>query len=393
MELTRLSHVVVFLFLSDITSAYVVPPSNVTLQCGNLVNKVSWNYDRPPAGLRFRVDLGQVSGGNIDPVWVELPDLQADLSFLSDQRNDYVLTVTAVLWEEESEAVPAEGISFSYFIDSPATQKCSLDFPPVTVSEQKDNIVSVSFQHPWLMYHHGLPPRLDSTSRKRRRHEQLDKPLPVFKYDVTLGKNQFTHLQCTEEVCEHKLPADAVLREHCAVVRGELERIAVRGTQEYCAHPVQGNRYWVILVVLLIALILIAVCTTLFMVWWKKTKPSSDLPPSLRFDGSVEELKGAPLTVSNSSAPLLFEEQPPSTGEAEQPPSTGEAEQPHLSCEAEPSGEDEVGDAEEENPQAYVGSEDIEEDDGKETLDNDPYERRNVVVRLSLDEDVEGYRG
>lgn len=46
------------------------------------------------------------------------------MSSLSDQSDDYFLAVTAVLGEEESEAAPADGITFSYYIDSPATQKC-----------------------------------------------------------------------------------------------------------------------------------------------------------------------------------------------------------------------------------------------------------------------------
>lgn len=52
------------------------------------------------------------------------PDLQADVSFLSDPSDAYVIAVTAVIGQNESEPAPADELSFSYFMNSPAKQEC-----------------------------------------------------------------------------------------------------------------------------------------------------------------------------------------------------------------------------------------------------------------------------
>ncbi|NP_001347755.1 interferon gamma receptor 1-like precursor [Hippocampus comes] len=377
MAWTCLTPCLVTFFVLGIASAHVAPPSDVILHCGNLVNKVAWRYDNPPAGLRYRVDFGKVfnSQGDVGPLWVYPPDLQADLSFLSDQREDYFLAVTAVLGEEESEAAPADGITFSYYRDSPATQKCSLDLPPATVSDQQDNSVLISFQHPWLKYWHG----------RKRRHEKLDNPLPVFKYDVILDKKQFADLRCTEKTCERTLPVDAGQEKHCAAIRGELESISVHGTQDYCALPVQGNKH-VIIAVVVSLLVLAVVSTVLLLVCLKKTKSSSNLPPSLRFERTIEEARpDTSLPVSNSSAPLMVVGTSPVSTDDSEPLREPE---PSVGGDA-----DDAGDTVEEVQQGYMGGEQMQEDEDTATSEENAYERRQVIVSLSPDEDVEGYRG
>ncbi|XP_049592837.1 growth/differentiation factor 10b isoform X1 [Syngnathus scovelli] len=386
-------------FLLEIGSAHVPPPRDVILHCGNLVNKVAWSYDNPPTGLRFRVDIGRIfkSQGDMGPLWVDPPDLQADVSFLSDQREDYFLAVTAVLGKEESEAAPADGISFSYYLDSPAAQKCSLDFPPVTVLDQHDNTVLISFQHPWLTYEHALLTSLQAGDKRKRRHVQPDNPLPVFKYDVTIDKKPFADLRCTEDVCERNLPVDASQQEHCATIKGELERIAVLGTHDYCAQPMQENKH-IITGVVVSLLVLAAVLTVLLMICWKKTKASSKLPSSLRFNGFVDETPVASMPVSDSSARLIVEK-PVSPGESEQSGEPQVHEESEQSDELQPheepelSGEDAAGDMEDKEHQAYMGGEQIDEDDDMETSNDNAYERRQVIVKMSSDEDIEGYRG
>lgn len=55
---------------------------------------------------------------------VHPPTLQADVSFLSHPSDAYYLTVTAVIGQNESDPAPPDGITFSYFMNSPAHQKC-----------------------------------------------------------------------------------------------------------------------------------------------------------------------------------------------------------------------------------------------------------------------------
>ncbi|XP_054655566.1 interferon gamma receptor 1-like isoform X2 [Dunckerocampus dactyliophorus] len=280
MGLAHLKTLLVVFFALDITVAQVAPPSNVTLHCGNLQNKLVWSYDDPPPGLQFRVDVGQLSDSNgaIDPLWVDPPELQADVSFLSDPRNDYLLTVTAVLGENQSDPAPADGIVFSYYMDSPATQRCSLDLPPVTVLEHQDHTILLSFEHPWLFYHQRLPPALDSRRREKRRHKQPDNPLPVFKYDVTINKKQFADLSCLEQVCERKLPVDAAQEKHCVTIRGELEKISVHGTQDFCARPLRGN---IVVVSVTVSLLVLAVVSAVLIMYCRKRTKATFSPPSL----------------------------------------------------------------------------------------------------------------
>ncbi|XP_077586398.1 uncharacterized protein LOC144205713 isoform X2 [Stigmatopora nigra] len=340
-------------------SPNVAPPYNVTLHCGNLINQLSWNYDHPPAGLHFRVEIDRFfSSRKIPPLQVDLPQLQANVSFLSAWRDAYNLYVTAVLGNQTSERVPSDGVSFSYDVDSPTSHKCSLDLPPVTVLEQDEHFLLLSFQHPWLVYQHGLP----SPSRKRRNEQQDDGILPLFMYDVTLEKKEFADLRCTEEVCRHRLPVEAGPRPPCVAISGELERIGVYGTRDYCARPVLKNRDVIIPVVASSLLLLAAVFAVLVMISWKRARPSSsELPASLRFDTRKEEM----------DPQLLVVETPPSESDVD-----GLVDEP-------------VDEEEEEDRDA--DGEEMEEAD-EDVSDHHAYEGRNTVERLSPDEYVEGYR-
>ncbi|XP_077468792.1 uncharacterized protein LOC144084339 isoform X2 [Stigmatopora argus] len=362
----------VLTFVLAITSARVAPPYNVILHCGNLINQLTWDYDRPPAGLHFRVDVDRFySSRKIPPLQVDLPELQANVSFLSEWMDDYNLYVTAVLGNNEtSEAAPADGVSFSYDVDSSASQICSLDLPPVTVLEQEEHFLLLSFQHPWLVYQHGLPSR----SRKKRNEQLDDETLPVFVYDVTLDKKEFADLRCTDEVCRHKLPVAAGPRPRCVAIKGELERIGVYGTRDYCARPAPQNRD-VIIPMAVSSLLLAAVFAVLVMICWKRARPSSsELPASLRFDTGKEEMSPQPQVVpspDDSTLQLLVET--PSESEARR-----EVDEPA----------DDGADEEEDRDADGGEMEAVDED----VSDHRAYERRDTVERLSLDENVEGYR-
>ncbi|XP_061913971.1 interferon gamma receptor 1-like isoform X2 [Entelurus aequoreus] len=357
-------------FVLPPSTTHVAPPSNVTLHCGNLRNKVVWNYDSLPPGLQFRVDVGQVSdsNGRIAPLWVDPPHLQADVSFLSDPDNDYSLTVTAVLGENQSEPAPADGIDFSYYRNSPASQICSLDLPPVTVLEQQDHSVLLSFQHPWLLYHQKLSSQ--SGSRKKKRHEQPDDLLPVFKYDVTINQKQFAELSCSERVCEKMLPVDPQQEKHCVTIRGVLNKMKVDGTQDYCALPMKGNKV-VVVSVLVSLLVLAGVAMVFIMCCRQHTKASFDPPSSLEVSHNpntntctltpVQEAAHVPeVTCSVSS---LHDQELLSNPSGEPDADVQEEEQ-------------EEEEEEEEEEEGYMGGDNLEED----LLDSfNPYEKRCAV--------------
>lgn len=57
-------------------------------------------------------------------VWVDPPALHANVSLLTDPTDDNLLTVSAVVGQNESERAPAGGILFSYDKASLAKRKC-----------------------------------------------------------------------------------------------------------------------------------------------------------------------------------------------------------------------------------------------------------------------------
>lgn len=52
---------------------------------------------------------------------------------------------------------------------------------------------------------------------------------------MCVQKERHHQLDCEESVCEEKLPVDAAQEKHCVKVKGEVLKMAVRGTEEYCA--------------------------------------------------------------------------------------------------------------------------------------------------------------
>ncbi|KAI3363354.1 hypothetical protein L3Q82_011979 [Scortum barcoo] len=382
----------------------VEPPTDVNLRCHNLHNVLTWSYDRPSPGLRFQVDYCSDQSCHV-PIWVDPPNLKAVLPVFSDPSYDYFVSVTAVVGENNSDATPPDGIRFSYFKNSQEEKKCFVDFPSVNVTAQPDGFVLFRFIHPWLLYNHRLPASLKSKSRQKRNHDaqfEEHEELPTFTYDVIVHQEQHHDYICEESVCEEKLPVDDTQDKHCLKMKGELEKISVRGTREFCAlkldiplHGQKSNIYiYVISVVVFTAFALI-----LFMVYKKTTKASSPLPHSVNITSMVKQLPfravqeqvivaevGPP-----SPTPLLpSTEDLPSTVS----PSTDYDVRLPLGLPAEDEGVCVEEVRNEEGP-GYMGGGDFDDDD---TLyDSKPscgYEKREkVLVDLAPDEQTEGYRG
>lgn len=295
MDLSTFRHVFLSLVLLQVVAAHVEPPNDVILHCHNLHNVVKWNYGQSLPDLKFRVDIGTVSRPPSE-LWVHGSKLEADVSFLSDPSDDYYLTVTAVIGQNESDPAPQEGIFFSYFMDSPSHQKCVVDFPPVNVTAQQDGSVLFNFMHPWLLYHQRMPGSRDANRRKKKSHAEIINRLPEFTYDVETVSQREHHerFSCEQSVCEGKLLADPAQEKHCLKVRGEMQKILFQATQQYCALPLETtpadrNDYIYIIIIVVVALALIAVFFIFFMVYKKKTKPSSSFPNSMTFTSRLRQ--------------------------------------------------------------------------------------------------------
>uniref|UniRef100_UPI0037E80C85 growth/differentiation factor 10b n=1 Tax=Semicossyphus pulcher TaxID=241346 RepID=UPI0037E80C85 len=371
----------------------VEPPINVTLDCRNLLqNVLKWSYDGHPPGLRFKVFVGYLTRPPVEH-WVEPPTQQISLSSLCEPSEDYYLSVTAVVGDNESESAPPEGINFSYFMDSQASQKCIVDLPAVNVTAQKDDIVQLHFIHPWWFHHKkGLV-------RKRRSHDpQFSEQLPEFKYDVVIlnQKEQPHGFSCVESVCEETLPVDTAQQTHCLKIKGEMQGMSVIATQDYCSHPLQktpaeANFYVYIIVGCVLGLIVLVLI--LFMVYKKKTTPSSSLPKSMDIQsrlkhltfGVVQEQVSVPEVEPHSPTPLL--------------PTTDVTEETHVSSDdirlriGELTEDEVVCEDEEKQKDEYRQGGWLEEDETQNIGEiRSGYERRPVLVELAPDEQAEGYR-
>ncbi|XP_076599120.1 growth/differentiation factor 10b [Chaetodon auriga] len=409
MELAIFQHVFLFIALLQAVAAHVEPPTDVTLDCRNLHNVVKWTYDQLLPALKFRVDILTMSR-KPSQLWVNSPNLQADVSFLSDPKDDYYLTVTAVIGQNESDPAPLDGISFSYFMNSQVHQKCVVDFPPVNVTAQQDGSVLFSFMHPWVLYSKPMSGKQPAIHRKKKSHDAAaSKWLAEFKYDVVVINQRELHQRftCEESVCEETLAVDPAQEKHCLEVQGEIEKILVQGTQQYCAQP-EGtaphgpNDYTYIYIIVVVVLALIAVVIILFMLYKKKTKPTSSLPNSMTFTsrlkqtfGVVEQSIFVPQVEPTSPTPLLST---PSEKEDKEftPPVTSSTE-PDLRLRIGVPTEDEgVCDVMEvsndEGPVYMHGSLDQDEPEVFSDVPSD-YEKRPVFVELAPDEQTEGYRG
>lgn len=263
-------------------------PTNLTLDCGNLRNILSWSYDKQQPGLKFKVFIGFISGPP-KTLWVNPPSLQADLSFLSDSNQDYYVAVTAVV--EGTESAPSTGITFSYYEDSPVSHKCFVDLPSVNVTAPKQDIIRFSFVHPWLFHKQNLTGSFNPGSKRRRSH---DLQLPEFEYSVVLTNqtDQPHSFICVENVCEETLPVNAVQEPHCLEIKGEMNKMSVKATQDYCASPFKeihtGKDYYIYIIVacVLLGIILAIIC----MIVIKKTKVSSSFPDAIRFEDHQKHL-------------------------------------------------------------------------------------------------------
>ncbi|XP_030298273.1 growth/differentiation factor 10b [Sparus aurata] len=395
----------VFLLLlawSQAVPAQVEPPTNVTLHCHNLLNVVKWSYGEFLPGLKFRVFVGSVSSPPRE-IWVDPPNLQADVSFSSDPTNDYFINVKAVIEQDESAGAPPGGIKFSYFKDSPADRKCFLDFPAVNVTAQEDHVM-FSFTHPWLLYNYNI-----TSGRVKRRDS---KPIPEFQYKVAIDSQRDQKFFCEDSVCKDKfILMNQAQKKYCLEVSGEMGGMEVKAKQSYCAEPIDKPRNdkgfaFIFIGVALLALLLFGFI--FFMVYKKKTKPSSSTPNSMTFYGRVRQLV---LPVSEdqiivpdvepaSPTPLLptqkeeEEEEftPTSTVPAEPEPQLRIGKNEGVSNTDEGVCEDiEVGNPEE---SLYMHGRNMEDDvtESSDAADHG-YEKRPVVVDMGEGENAEGYRG
>ncbi|XP_042357863.1 interferon gamma receptor 1-like [Plectropomus leopardus] len=404
MDLAKFHPVFLLLCLLPAAVGHVEPPTNVTLHCHNMHNVLKWSYDQLSPGLRFRVNIGSTLGLNGHPqvLWVDPPaPLQADVSFLSDPSNEYQLMVTAVVANNESEPAPEEGIIFSYFKDSQAYQKCSVDFPTVNVTAQQDDTVLLRFTHPWLLYHKSISPDA-KISKKKRNNAQSSQQLPVFNYDVQVISQKGHHRKsCVTSVCEEKFSVDPAEKKHCVKVKGEVEKISVKATQEYCALTVEERPSKLVYIAVAGGLLaLVAVVVVFIMVFRKKTTPSTSLPRSMTFTNKLKQLRSGvvqdtisvPVVAPASPTPLLTPD------EIEPTLTVTPSAEPDLRLPIGLPKEDEgvsvdmeVGS--DEGP-GYMQGRNLEEDD--ELCSSDVpsgYEKRAVLVELGEGELVEGYHG
>ncbi|XP_056291835.1 interferon gamma receptor 1-like [Pseudoliparis swirei] len=388
--------------------SFVAPPINVTLHCHNLHNVLTWSYTHFPPGLRFRVDIRrtQAEDGYPDEIWVNSSaQLQADVSFLSDPQNAYYLEVTAVIGRNES--APEEGLSFSYFKDSPANHICNLDFPSVNVTTQHDGAVRVRFTHPSLVYFQKLPSSPSRRTRKKKSHE-----LPGFRYDVVLI-HQVIHQErqhgfhCETSVCEETISVDAAQKNPCLKMSGELEKISVQATQEYCVRRREDTPSYLIPLFVVCGLsALSALGFVLYMVYRKHTAPNTPSPKSLEFPNPPTRLISeefpetffVPEVEPSSPTPL------PSAEERESTPFVHRATEPELRLPIGVSGVDEgpCDDEEEEEGAMNEENEEPEEPEEPEYMSGNHleeeesasgYEKRPMLVALAPDELTVGYRG
>ncbi|NP_001347799.1 interferon gamma receptor 1-like precursor [Labrus bergylta] len=382
------------------SSVYVMPPTNLTLECRNLCNVLKWSYEEPlTPGLKFIVNIGCLANCP-ENLTVEPPALQADLSFLSLPSEDYYVTVSAVIGENKSEL--SEGIDFSYFKDSLVSKKCILDLPSVNVTSQKDDFVLLSFEHPWQFHQHKTAGSPKSGSMKKRSHDYELEELPEFMYRVIImnQKEEPHDFSCVAMVCEEKLPVDAAQKKHCLKITGEMNRISVEATQDYCTLLIEKN--YLIYYVVGGVLLLIALITVLFMAYKKMTNPSSYKPAFLNFSGergrftSGGVLESVMVAEVEPRSPSLLL---PTTDETDvSPVTTPEDNDIRLPLglgrqliEDEEMRQDEEVQNNEGSEYAQGGQ--LEDDTVDCTEFPSAYERRTALVDLAPGELAEGYRG
>ncbi|XP_060942981.1 interferon gamma receptor 1-like [Limanda limanda] len=378
--------------------ALVEPPTNVTLQCHNLQNTLKWSYGQFLPGLRFKVEILK-SKSLPSVLWVEPPALWADLSEFSDPSNNYFVLVTAVNGQNESES--SEELTYSYYMDSYTHQKCSVDLPPVNVTTHLDDTVTFRFMHPWL-WHYSLKP--DSQGSKKRMKKSNSKPpLHEFKYDVVIDGQNFKHrFNCVERVCkEDKLPVEAEHKEHCLSITGELDKMAVKSTQLYCARrmdeemPPGKNNNIIYIVVSVLGVCVLAFF--LFLFYKKKVNPKTELPSFLSIrrykQDTAPKVPPEPVCVvrvePSSPTPLLSNEEEP-----EFTPAAPPTESPVLRLRTGVTNAEEVPDEgghQSDEGQGYMRGSSLDEDEPQNDSESG-YEKRPVLVTMGSGELLQAYR-
>ncbi|KAM9726779.1 growth/differentiation factor 10b isoform 2-T2 [Menidia menidia] len=402
MDLARLSPLFLFSLCIKGLLANVAAPANVSLQCYNFNNTLTWGYDDIRPGLRFRVDIRSDIGlkGCNDTIWVDQPSLEADISFLSDPGTTYSLKVTAVIGLNESEASPPKGLIFSYFHKSPLGQKCYLDLPPVSLSSESQDKVLFSFEHPWLVYQRR-PSQCRKAHTKSRWRKQPKETLRAFQYKFfTLGKEEKQHsLLCEERLCNGSLPVDPEQDEHCLKFSGELEKMLISPKHSYCTKPPKpADHTHVYVSVGLLAVVAVA-AAVLLMVFCKVTRPSTPLP---KFMSGAPAQRGPMPSHQNSFSsvtvdrPLLSTPESDSGPESPPLPPNGSAENEHRMPLQVPPQNLEQPRPSGQNPPYMPGSnleEEEEEEPACPEACSSGYESRAVLDVLEPEERHEGSRG
>uniref|UniRef100_A0A8C7X1G3 Uncharacterized protein n=1 Tax=Oryzias sinensis TaxID=183150 RepID=A0A8C7X1G3_9TELE len=330
------------------------------LHCHNFDNLLTWNYDGFPPGLQFKVLL---LSSCTEPLWVEPPTLEANLSHLSDPENSYWVTVKAVM-ENQSEPSPDGGIEFSYSKLSPVSQHCSVDLPPLTVTPLPDRQIRIQFQHPWEFY----KSKIQSCKKRKRKRE-----LPTFKYDVTVDKKTDT-VYCDERICEKDLHL-APQQKNCLDIDGQFLNTEVKSTN----HCFLLSFLCVVYIVVVVAVVTVVVAMTiLVMVYRKKTRPST----TFSFSGVQDPIHSLEVEPS-SPTPLISQTDVEDV----------EIKTPNYDSRSSPLPIYEVSQEHDEGPSAgerpaYMEGKKLEEDESDEekAVFQSDYERRSLPNKRDVEE-------
>ncbi|TKS85807.1 hypothetical protein D9C73_019535 [Collichthys lucidus] len=361
----------------------VDPPTSVTLDCHNLVHVVKWNYTEFSPGLQFEIFIGsQHSGTKLN--MVDSPNLQTNFSLDTDPADTYGLEVSAVIGPNKSEEAPPKGLQFSYNKNSPASKKCFMDLPAVNVTLTHDGFAQFSFMHPWLLYGDKIPVPKPT---KKKRHNARTEVIPEFSYEVVVvSKGTSETFDCNERECEDEILVDPQEEKLCLKISGDMARMAVRGTQEYCAMPATAlpaeDDYTYVIYIVVPLVVLIASAFILFLVYKKVTRPSSSLPAAMTFKDHLwrtvvrdRDQVSVPQVEPASPTPLLSStEFPPATtsiAECEVRERIGVLTDGNGVCDDEEIGNNEAC--------GYTQGGNLDEDDGESKVEPSGYESRPVV--------------
>ncbi|XP_047207815.1 interferon gamma receptor 1-like [Girardinichthys multiradiatus] len=388
MTLTRI--LLCLLLFPFVSSAQVAPPTNLSLTCRSQKNILYWDYDQIVPGLRFLVKIFSDSNlkGCRNEIWVDGPPLQANVSFLSDPDATYFLTVKAVLGKNES--VSSDGLTFSYFHSSLGGQKCLLDLPPVNVTPQPHHQIQFQFKHPWLVYKEGL------SGCKEHKKRVSESKLPNFEYNVKMaGQEQDHTFVCEDAVCEERLRVDAAQDQHCLKIQGSLKKMFVESTMEYCALKTEPPHSHITLYTWISIVILMGAALVAFMVYRRRTSPSSDMPRPLRF-GFGDKKKHPPLMPPDDVVSPVESISVSSKEEDDQSftPSIPGSKEYEVRMKLNPE-DPEKGNAADDDT-VYMAGGNLASDNEEQESDQEsrsPYERRSVVLELAPEDHAEGYRG